>query len=621
VTRLFGFLSLAVSIAACGRTPLGASEADGSSAGGGGGVPGDCGNGEVDAGEACDDGNGSNSDACVGSCENAICGDGFVRTGVEACDDGNTVDNDDCRNDCAFPTCWNGIVDPGEDCDDANQSNEDACLNTCLGASCGDGFTWQMVEDCDDGNVQSTDGCVACAFAVCGDGFVWQGVEACDDGNGIDNDACRNNCTLPSCGDGVVDPGEQCDDGNSNNFDACRNNCLLPFCGDAVTDPGEQCDDGNVSNTDNCLTGCIAASCGDGFVWQGVEQCDDGNNNNFDGCRNNCLFPFCGDGILDFGEQCDDGNSNNFDACRNNCLLPVCGDAIEDPGEECDDGNFSNSDACVQGCQDAACGDGFLWQGMEQCDDGNLQNGDGCSAMCTLPVCGDGIVEGMEQCDLGAANADRPALEIQQGMLKTGVVPFDNPQDAAVFYSYFSASSHTGFEDVLTSRLYWYRDTGTSVLSLVMHHGLDNSNQPVTTVDFTFTNVPAVVTVAMADDNAMELFKQSSTTVIGDWFFGQNTDGGVLSAFPFPGSWEVTLTNAMSGGISSWEFVDDFGMTLIGLSVNQTLVLRAFATPSPCRLNCTIPECGDFILDGGEVCDDGNNIGGDGCSANCSSLN
>jgi cysteine-rich repeat protein len=33
-----------------------------------------------------------------------------------------------------------------------------------------------------------------------------------------------------------------------------------------------------------------------------------------------------------------------------------------------------------------------------------------------------------------------------------------------------------------------------------------------------------------------------------------------------------------------------------------------------------VPACGDGILDGGEVCDDGNTVGGDGCAADCSSL-
>jgi cysteine-rich repeat protein len=33
-----------------------------------------------------------------------------------------------------------------------------------------------------------------------------------------------------------------------------------------------------------------------------------------------------------------------------------------------------------------------------------------------------------------------------------------------------------------------------------------------------------------------------------------------------------------------------------------------------CRADCSVPRCGDAILDAGEVCDDGNQQTGDGCS-------
>src|SRR5262245_38589365 len=38
-----------------------------------------CGDGRLDDGEACDDGNRSNADDCVGDCIEARCGDGHVR--------------------------------------------------------------------------------------------------------------------------------------------------------------------------------------------------------------------------------------------------------------------------------------------------------------------------------------------------------------------------------------------------------------------------------------------------------------------------------------------------------------------------------------------------------------
>src|SRR5262245_55260467 len=74
--------------------------------------------------------------------------------------------------------CGDGIVGPGEACDDGNAVDEDACTSVCELARCGDGIP-QPGEECDDGNTDSTDACVAsCALPRCGDGFVRAGVEA-----------------------------------------------------------------------------------------------------------------------------------------------------------------------------------------------------------------------------------------------------------------------------------------------------------------------------------------------------------------------------------------------------------------------------------------------------------
>jgi cysteine-rich repeat protein len=519
--------------------------------------------------------------------------------------------------------CGDGIVQPGEECDDGNQINTDACVN-CKKAKCGDGFLEIGVEKCDDGNVSSNDACLAtCVPASCGDGFVQTGVEQCDDGNQVNDDGCRNNCTLPKCGDGIVDPGEQCDDGNTNNLDGCRNNCQVPKCGDGIADPGEQCDDGNTSNGDACLNTCVKAICGDGFVHQGVEQCDDGNTNNNDACRNDCTLPKCGDGVVDPGEQCDDGNTNNLDGCRNNCQVPKCGDGIADPGEQCDDGNASNNDACLDTCVKASCGDGFVQTGVEQCDDGNASNNDGCHNDCTLPVCGDGVVDPGEQCDLGAANADRPAIQLSQGPLVAGVPPVAGAQDAALFYNYFSASGHTGFEQLGGSELFFYVDTASGALSLFVEMGIDfdttGQSQPNAQVTMDLTGLPAICTVALADDTPGEFQKVSATAVHGNWMLGQNTDGGVISGFPYPGSWSITVSPKFIQGINKWGYVKSGG-GVTALQTGSPVVLTAFDTPSMCRKNCSVPTCGDGVLDGGEVCDDGNTVGGDGCAADCKSF-
>ncbi len=56
------------------------------------------------------------------------------------------------------PRCGNGVPEPGEACDDGNVSNRDACLNNCKEQECGDGHTG-MQEECDDGNNRNGDGC------------------------------------------------------------------------------------------------------------------------------------------------------------------------------------------------------------------------------------------------------------------------------------------------------------------------------------------------------------------------------------------------------------------------------------------------------------------------------
>ncbi len=99
---------------------------------------------------------------------------------------------------CLSGTCGDTTSDPGEQCDDGNGDNTDACIN-CTEAVCGDGFVQSGVEGCDDGNLVQTDACInTCASATCGDGFVQAGVEECDDGNTMSGDGCSANCVYYS---------------------------------------------------------------------------------------------------------------------------------------------------------------------------------------------------------------------------------------------------------------------------------------------------------------------------------------------------------------------------------------------------------------------------------------
>jgi len=71
------------------------------------------------------------------------CGNGALDLGEE-CDDGNTVTDDGCTNACKLPVCGDGIIQDGEDCDDAGQKGGelDTCPDNCLnGGGTGGGGT------------------------------------------------------------------------------------------------------------------------------------------------------------------------------------------------------------------------------------------------------------------------------------------------------------------------------------------------------------------------------------------------------------------------------------------------------------------------------------------------
>ena len=83
-------------------------------------------------GDAAGDGDGD------GGKDFGDCGNGILDEG-EICDDGNNVTEwapyaaEDCIDDCSMvlATCNDGVVDAGEDCDDGNEDSKDACTTSC----------------------------------------------------------------------------------------------------------------------------------------------------------------------------------------------------------------------------------------------------------------------------------------------------------------------------------------------------------------------------------------------------------------------------------------------------------------------------------------------------------
>ncbi len=92
-----------------------------------------CGNGDLEEGEACDDGNRLDGDGCTRGCSVELtCGNGKI-DGAEGCDDGNRVSGDGCSQSCQVEsgyTCASAaslcLRNPDED-DDGFQLGVDNC--------------------------------------------------------------------------------------------------------------------------------------------------------------------------------------------------------------------------------------------------------------------------------------------------------------------------------------------------------------------------------------------------------------------------------------------------------------------------------------------------------------
>jgi cysteine-rich repeat protein len=176
-------------------------------------------------------------------------------------------------------SCGNGTLDPGETCDDGNLVDGDGCDSNCTPTGCGNGIV-TGAEACDDGNTTAGDGCSpTCDLeGLCGDG-VQAPFEACDDGNLVDGDGCDSNCTPTGCGNGIVTAPETCDQGALNGITLCCSvTCQsIDTDADGVCDQDDVCPnvpDPLQSNQDGDIFGDACDACpadldndsdGDGF--------------------------------------------------------------------------------------------------------------------------------------------------------------------------------------------------------------------------------------------------------------------------------------------------------------------------------------------------------------------
>ena len=300
-------MSLALSLGACTTQPAvvgGSGGAAGSSAGvtSSGGVGGQSGKQDPDG----DSGvffnipdattGGEVAQTCAKTAAGSCCGNGTLDPG-EGCDDGNTVGGDGCSPQCIIESnhvcpvpgqpcvstvrCGDGRISGSEQCDDGNTNSGDGCSSTC---QLDPGWTCPVVD-------------AACVAATCGDGIV-AGTEQCDDGNTVSGDGCGSTCQLEpgfACGPDPWHP------------TAPSTECYPTVCGDGHKEGTEQCDDGNTTPFDGCSPTCT-----------NEPKCGYPNN---DTTQPYQCFSVCGDGIKMPDEACDDGNNQDGDGCSSTCTI------------------------------------------------------------------------------------------------------------------------------------------------------------------------------------------------------------------------------------------------------------------------------------------------------------
>ena len=410
-------------------------------------TPKECGNGERDPEtEQCDDGNRVNGDGCNRGCKIQRNWDCVTKKGEAS----------KCSK---IPEeCGNGIVDEGETCDDGNRKHGDGCRRNCkiqrgwwcnknkagtskchkIPATCGDGIHDPEIEECDDGNRKNGDGC----RRNCKIQNRWW----CKD----DEDKKSVCKQLPKgCGNGKNQPklGEECDDGNNKWGDGCRRNCKIQNKWECVDDENKKSSchktapiveydedsDPTLFKENEGAEPTPVLTEKEQEIEKEVEKhiiFDDEHPEGHLPEGYITIDPRESEGFEDEEESCDDEEEVYTREKGTSVLVPVepvssedgvCGNGIVEDLESCDDGNTQNSDGCDSGCATECgydcssgrcqtfCGDGIK-AGTEACD-----SVVGCTANCVPAVgwecdpwdnectheCGNGQIEDGEECDGG----------------------------------------------------------------------------------------------------------------------------------------------------------------------------------------------------------------------------
>jgi cysteine-rich repeat protein len=248
----------------------------------------DCGNGQVEDREGCDNPGRVDNAECTASCQVTSCPTGtdcdqtctitpgapsdptcHTCTVDEQCVSQDCQGNEDGTGICVgLPVCGNGTLEYTEGCDDGNTADGDGCSSTCHIESI------EVIGDCRLGDCPPP---VSCApgspdCPACNTTFPGQtGDASCESG------FCNADGFCQDCGDGNLDRFEGCDDMNDTGADGCSATCLIESCPEGQScPPAPDCTPGspscNTCNTDpDGATG--DASCESDYCDPGTNTC------------------------------------------------------------------------------------------------------------------------------------------------------------------------------------------------------------------------------------------------------------------------------------------------------------------------------------------------------------
>jgi len=517
------------------------------------------------------------------------------------------------------PTCGDGEVEEGEACDDGNLSNDDACSSVCeVLTVCGDGEV-EEGEECDDGNADAGDGCddqcqseglafggvqadlpqaeaEAGGFEICYSDLYdadldHAGMQAACDGDTV-LVACREvgqaNFLISAMGARGevfrVTPAEQLESTHTHNGVQWYYNDAWAF-GFAPLGAAVRLFNADIEGGAEDALRLSWHTIGNAGGYRCGATRDLNANNGWERIvmhRPGGIavgVQVCGNGTVEEGEDCDDGNLDNDDGCNSVCeVVPFCGDGNIDPGEVCDDGNGDDGDGCDGECQS----EGLAF--------GGVQNG---------VAMADALAGGFQVCFSDLYNADLDHAGMQAACDGDTVMV---------------ACREVGQPDFLVSAMgargEVFRATPAEQEGSTHTH---NGVQWYYNDNWSFGFAPAGVPVRL---NQADVEGDPGAAQRLSWHTIGNSGGyrcGATAGLNANAGWERIVLHR-GGGIAVDVQICGNGEVEEGEACDDGNLANDDDCNSVCEI---IPPCGNGRPDDGEQCDDGNLVNGDGCDALC----